>query len=137
MMMMDDTKAVMSNKSWTGKDIAQLMELKGKGFSNADIADHIGRSSKAVGVKWSKLRKSMRATTKLIDPLPDEFVDFPYAGSSPAPQPPKVEEKVNLPTFDGSAWSKPDDAFRVSRNVIYGLAIILAAIIGWYVGSKI
>ena len=55
---MDDTKAVMSNKSWTGKDIAQLMELKGK-------------------------------------------------------------------------------AFRVSRNVIYGLAIILAAIIGWYVGSKI
>jgi len=42
-------------KAWSGKDIAELLEMSAAGFTDQDIADAIGRSAKAVNIRRGKL----------------------------------------------------------------------------------
>lgn len=42
-------------KAWSGKDIAELLEMSAAGFTDQDIADAIGRSAKAVGLRRQRL----------------------------------------------------------------------------------
>lgn len=46
---------VPSSRLWSAAEIAYLYELKIAGFERAYIADKIGRSRRAVGVKWERL----------------------------------------------------------------------------------
>ena len=48
-----------SNKSWTSKELEQLISLKNEGSTYKDIADHLGRTEKAVQVKLSKWNRSI------------------------------------------------------------------------------
>ena len=53
-----------TKKHWSMKEVKLLLELTSEGFTHKEIADHLGRSEKAVQVKIYKLRSLIVPTKK-------------------------------------------------------------------------
>ena len=53
-----------TKKHWKMKEMQLLLELNGEGYTHKMIADHLGRSEKAVQLKISKIRSFVRPTKK-------------------------------------------------------------------------
>ena len=53
-----------TKKHWKMKEMQLLLELNSEGFTHKEIADHLGRSEKAVQLKISKIRSFVGPTKK-------------------------------------------------------------------------
>ena len=84
-------------KAWSGKDIAELLEMSAAGFTDQDIADAIGRSAKAVGLRRQRLvnqvtdvkvNKPTRRRGKIDKPTPAQIQESAdrYFGIDPEPE---------------------------------------------------
>ena len=84
-------------KAWSGKDIAELLEMSAAGFTDQYIADAIGRSAKAVGLRRqrlvnqvtdAKVNKPTRRRGKIDKPTPAEIQESAdrYFGIDPEPE---------------------------------------------------
>ena len=84
-------------KAWSGKDIAELLEMSAAGFTDQDIADAIGRSAKAVGLRRqrlvnqvtdAKVNKPTRRRGKIDKPTPAQIQESAdrYFGIDPEPE---------------------------------------------------
>lgn len=135
-----------ASKSWTGKEINQLLEYKATGFKNREIGELLGRSPKAVGLKLYKLQRSLaEAVTKPVEDLtpfqnnldetmfgdvsPDDKPKRKDAGKKRAPYKPRQIKlsMVSEPT--------PVDTFAVSKKAVYAVIAVALTIAGWYLGS--
>lgn len=83
--------------AWSGKDIAELLEMSAAGFTDQDIADAIGRSAKAVGLRRQRLvnqvtdvkvNKPPRRRSKIDKPTPAQIQESAdrYFGIDPEPE---------------------------------------------------
>jgi hypothetical protein len=122
-----------SNKSWTSKELEQLISLKNEGFGYKDIADHLGRTEKAVQVKMSKWNKSMAQTSKRATALANEepfdiaaLVDWDV---EPKPEKPKYylrnaeyaqkeQAKAMGALWDTKCWFVPDTLVGAERELL-------------------
>ena len=122
-----------SNKSWTSKELEQLISLKNEGFGYKDIADHLGRTEKAVQVKMSKWNNSMAQTSKRATALANEepfdiaaLVDWDV---EPKPEKPKYylrnaeyaqkeQAKAMGALWDTKCWFVPDTLVGAERELL-------------------
>ena len=125
-----------SNKSWTSKELEQLISLKNEGFGYKDIADHLGRTEKAVQVKMSKWNKSMAQTSKRATALAnkepfdlDALVDGWDEPKNPVRAKPKYylrhvtfetkeQAKAMGARWDGMCWFIPDTVTGEARKAL-------------------
>jgi len=122
-----------SNKSWTSKELEQLISLKLEGYTYKDIADHLGRTEKAVQVKMSKWNNSMAQTSKRATALANEepfdiaaLVDWDV---EPKPEKPKYylrnaeyaqkeQAKAMGALWDTKCWFVPDTLVGAERELL-------------------
>ena len=122
-----------SNKSWTSKELEQLISLKNEGFGYKDIADHLGRTEKAVQVKMSKWNKSMAQTSKrataLANKEPFDLDALVDGWDEPKPEKPKYylrnaeyaqKEKAKAmgARWDTKCWFVPDTLVGAERELL-------------------
>jgi hypothetical protein len=134
-----------ASKAWTGKEIDQLLEYKATGFKDREIGELLGRSTKAVNIKLSKLRRSVGAASnpdveltsfqKNLDVTlfgevsPDDKPRRKDAGKTRGPYKPRATKlsMVSEPT--------PIDTFAVPKKAVYAAVVVALTIAGWYLGS--
>ena len=137
-------------KTWTAKEIDQLLEYKATGFKDREIGELLGRSQKSVQIKLNKLRRSVGAAQKTADPKPVEDLtpfqknldvtlfgevspdDKPKrkdAGKKRAPYKPR-QIKLSM-----ASEPTPVDTFTVSKKAVYAVIAVALTIAGWYLGS--
>ena len=150
-------------KAWSGKDIAELLEMSAAGFTDQDIADAIGRSAKAVNLRRGKLvnqvtdvkvAKPRRRRGKIdkptsaqiqesadryfgIDPEPelsDDWVDTFALDTSGSIT--KEEAETFTSEFSSLATVNDDDSYHLSipKTVVRIALIALAVAAGVQVG---
>jgi hypothetical protein len=122
-----------SNKSWTSKELEQLISLKNEGFGYKDIADHLGRTEKAVQVKMSKWNNSMAQTSKRATAVANEepfdiaaLVDGTANGKPEKPKyylrnaeyAQKEQAKAMGALWDTKCWFIPDDVVGAKRELL-------------------
>ena len=120
-----------SNKSWTSKELEQLISLKNEGFTYEDIAEHLGRTKKAVQVKMSKWNSSMAQTPKRATALADEepfdiaaLVDDKPVRAEPkyylrnAEYAQKEQAKAMGALWDTKCWFVPDTLVGTERELL-------------------
>ena len=125
-----------SNKSWTSKELEQLISLKNEGFGYKDIADHLGRTEKAVQVKMSKWNNSMAQTSKRATALANKepfdiaaLVDWDVEPKNSVRAKPKyylrhvtfeTKEKAKAmgARWDGMCWFIPDTVTGEARKTL-------------------
>ncbi len=120
-----------SNKSWTSKELEQLISLKNEGYTYKDIADHLGRTEKAVQVKMSKWNNSMAQTSKRATALANEepFDIAALVDDKPVRAKPKYylrhvtfetkeQAKAMGARWDGMCWFIPDTVTGDARKAL-------------------
>ena len=134
-----------ASKAWTGKEIDQLLEYKATGFKDREIGELLGRSTKAVNIKLSKLRRSVGAasspdveltsfqknldSTLFGDVSPDDKPRRKDAGKKRGSYKPRATKLVLTPD------PTPVDTFAVPKKAVYAAVAVAAALAGWYLGS--
>ena len=124
-------------KTWTAKEIDQLLECKATGFKDREIGELLGRSTKAVNIKLSKLRRSVGAASSPdveLTSFQSNLDDTLFGGVSPddKPKKPRKPRATKL-----SLTPKPlvTDAFNVPKKPVYAAVVLGLVIVAWYLGS--
>lgn len=136
-----------AKKAWTAKEITNLLDQKSAGLSHNAIGVMLGRSTKSIDVKLSKMRRKVDAISKPAankETSFDKQLDETLFGESVVTGKPKRKDagkkrgpyktrQVELSL--SSPPPAPADTFTVPRKHVYMAAVALAAIAVLYLGS--
>ena len=122
---------------WTGKEIDQLLEYKATGFKHSEIGELMGRSTKSIHVKMSKIRLGVEKASNPVEdltPFQKNLDETLFGGVSPddKPKKPRKPRATKL-----SLTPKPlvTDAFNVPKKPVYAAVVLGLVIVAWYLGS--
>ena len=133
-----------ASKAWTGKEIDQLLEYKATGFKNREIGELLGRSTKAVNIKLSKLRRSVGAASNPVEnltPFQKNLDSTLFGDVSPDDKPKRKDAGKKRGSYKPRATKlvapQPlsTDTFAVPKRAVYAAVAVAAALAGWYLGS--
>ena len=132
-------------KTWTAKEIDQLLEYKATGFKDREIGELLGRSTKAVNSKLSKLRRSVGAASNPdveLTPFQSNLDDTLFGGVSPDDKPRRKDAGKTRGPYKPRATKlsmvsdpTPIDTFAVPKKAVYAAVAVAVALAGWYLGS--
>ena len=132
-------------KTWTAKEIDQLLEYKATGFKNREIGELLGRSTKAIHIKLAKLRRSVGAANNPdveLTPFQNNLDDTLFGGVSPDDKPKRKDAgktrgpyKPRVTKLSMVSEPTPVDTFSVSKKAVYAAVAVALTIAGWYLGS--
>jgi hypothetical protein len=133
-----------SMRPWTGKEIDQLLEYRATGFKHSEIGELMGRSTKSVNVKMSKIMSRIRANVDAKDNPVDDLTPFQknldstlFGDVSPDDKPKKKRGPYKPRATKLSLSPKPlvTDAFNVPKKPVYAAVVLVLVIVAWYLGS--
>ena len=121
---------------WTGKEIDQLLEYKATGFSHSEIGELMGRSTKSIHVKMSKIRQGVEKANNPVEDLTpfQKNLDSTLFGDV-SPDKPKKPRKPRATKLSLSPQPKAADAFNVPKKPVYAAVVLVLVIVAWYLGS--
>ena len=132
-------------KTWTAKEIDQLLEYKATGFKDREIGELLGRSTKAVNLKLGKLRRSVDAASSPdveLTSFQSNLDDTLFGGVSPDDKPKRKDAGKKRGPYKPRATKlsmvsdpTPIDTFAVPKKAVYAAVAVAAALAGWYLGS--
>jgi len=132
-------------KTWTAKEIDQLLEYKATGFKDREIGELLGRSTKAVNIKLAKLRRSVGAASNPdveLTPFQSNLDDTLFGEVSPDDKPRRKDAGKKRGPYKPRATKlsmvsdpTPVDTFAVPKKAVYAAVAVAAALAGWYLGS--
>lgn len=132
-------------KTWTAKEIDQLLEYKATGFKNREIGELLGRSTKAIHIKLAKLRRSVGAASSPdveLTPFQNNLDETLFGGVSPDDKPKRKDAgksrgpyKPRVTKLSMVSEPTPVDTFAVSKKAVYAAVAVALTIAGWYLGS--
>ena len=131
-------------KTWTAKEIDQLLEYKATGFKNREIGELLGRSTKAINIKLSKLRRSVGAASNPdveLTPFQSNLDDTLFGEVSPDDKPRRKDAGKKRGPYKPRATKlsmvsdpTPIDTFAVPKKAVYAAVVVALTIAGWYLG---
>ena len=126
--------------TWTAKEIDQLLEYKATGFKHSEIGEFMGRSTKSVNVKLSRIRNNVNAANNPVDnltPFQKDLDETLFGGVSPDDKPKKTRGpyKPRATKLSLTPQPKADDAFNVPKKPVYVAVVLVLVIVSWYLGS--
>jgi hypothetical protein len=122
---------------WTGKEIDQLLEYKATGFKHSEIGELMGRSTKSINVKMSKIRLGVAAANNPVEdltPFQKNLDETLFGGVSPDDKPRKPR-KPRATKLSLTPQPKAADAFNVPKKPVYAAVVLVLVIVAWYLGS--
>ena len=122
---------------WTGKEIDQLLEYKATGFKHSEIGELMGRSTKSINVKMSKIRLGVAAANNPVEdltPFQKNLDETLFGGVSPDDKP-KKPRKPRATKLSLTPQPKAADAFNVPKKPVYAAVVLGLVIAAWYLGS--
>jgi len=122
---------------WTGKEIDQLLEYKATGFKHSEIGELMGRSTKSINVKMSKIRLGVAAANNPVEdltPFQKNLDETLFGGVSPDDKP-KKPRKPRATKLSLTPQPKAADAFNVPKKPVYAAVVLGLVIVAWYLGS--
>jgi len=122
---------------WTGKEIDQLLEYKATGFKHSEIGELMGRSTKSIHVKMSKIRLGVEAASNPVDdltPFQKNLDETLFGGVSPDDKP-KKPRKPRATKLSLTPQPLVTDAFNVPKKPVYAAVVLVLVIVAWYLGS--
>ena len=132
-------------KTWTAKEIDQLLEYKATGFKDREIGELLGRSTKSVNLKLGKLRRSVGAASNPdveLTPFQNNLDETLFGGVSPDDKPRRKDAGKTRGPYKPRATKlsmvsdpTPIDTFAVPKKAVYAAVVVALTIIGWYLGS--
>ena len=135
-----------AKKAWTAKEITNLLEQKNAGLSHSAIGVMLGRSTKSIDVKLSKMRRKVDATSKPAankETSFDKQLDETLFGESVVTGKPKRKDagkkrgpyKPRQVQLSLSPQPTPADTFTVPKKHVFMAAMVIATIAVLYLGS--
>ena len=134
-----------ASKTWTAKEIDQLLEYKATGFKSREIGEFMGRSTKSVQVKLCKLRRNFDAANNPVEdltPFQKNLDDTLFGGVYPDDKPKRKDAGKKRGPYKPRAIKlsmvsepTPVDTFAVPKKAVYAAVAVAAALAGWYLGS--
>ena len=126
-----------SMRPWTGKEIDQLLEYKATGFSHSEIGELMGRSTKSIHVKMSKIRQGVEKASNPIEDLTpfQKNLDSTLFGDVSPDDKPKKPRKPRATKLSLSPQPLVTDAFNVPKKPVYAAVVLVLVIVAWYLGS--
>ena len=124
-------------KPWTGKEIDQLLEYKATGFKHSEIGELMGRSTKSINVKMSKIRLGVEKASNPVEdltPFQKNLDETLFGGVSPDDKPRKPR-KPRATKLSLTPQPKAADAFNVPKKPVYAAVVLVLVIVAWYLGS--
>jgi hypothetical protein len=122
---------------WTGKEIDQLLEYKATGFKHSEIGELMGRSTKSINVKMSKIRLGVEKASNPVEdltPFQKNLDETLFGGVSPDDKPRKPR-KPRATKLSLTPQPKAADAFNVPKKPVYAAVVLVLVIVAWYLGS--
>jgi hypothetical protein len=126
-----------SMRPWTGKEIDQLLEYRATGFKHSEIGELMGRSTKSINVKMSKIRLGVAAANNPVEdltPFQKNLDETLFGGVSPDDKPRKPR-KPRATKLSLTPQPKAADAFNVPKKPVYAAVVLVLVIVAWYLGS--
>jgi hypothetical protein len=122
---------------WTGKEIDQLLEYKATGFKHSEIGELMGRSTKAINVKMSKIRLGVEAASNPVEDLTpfQKNLDSTLFGDVSPDDKPKKPRKPRATKLSLTAQPLVTDTFNVPKKPVYAAVVLALVIVAWYLGS--
>jgi len=151
-------------KAWSGKDIAEMLEMSSAGFTDKEIGEALGRTRRAVGLRRNKLVRQVAESSvnkptrrgKIDKPTPAEIQESADRYFTDKSEPELTDDWVDTFAVDTSgsitkeeaaAFTSPvqssigndDDSYhiRIPKPVIRIALIALAVAAGVQVGMYI
>ena len=129
-----------SMRPWTGKEIDQLLEYRATGFKHSEIGELMGRSTKSVNVKMSKIMSRIRANVDAKNNLVDDLTPFQKNLDSTlfgdvSPDKPKKPRKPRATKLSLTPQPLVTDTFNVPKKPVYAAVVLALVIVAWYLGS--
>ena len=122
---------------WTGKEIDQLLEYKATGFKHSEIGELMGRSTKSINVKMSKIRLGVEKASNPVEdltPFQKNLDETLFGGVSPDDKP-KKPRKPRATKLSLSPKPLVTDTFNVPKKPVYAAVVLVLVIVAWYLGS--
>ena len=121
---------------WTGKEIDQLLEYKATGFKHSEIGELMGRSTKSINVKMSKIRLGVEKASNPVEDLTpfQKNLDETLFGDV-SPDKPKKPRKPRATKLSLTPKPLVTDAFNVPKKPVYAAVVLGLVIVAWYLGS--
>ena len=122
---------------WTGKEIDQLLEYKATGFKHSEIGELMGRSTKSINVKMSKIRLGVEAASNPVDDLTpfQKNLDSTLFGDVSPDDKPKKPRKPRATKLSLTPQPLVTDTFNVPKKPVYAAVVLVLVIVAWYLGS--
>ena len=122
---------------WTGKEIDQLLEYKATGFKHSEIGELMGRSTKSINVKMSKIRLGVEKASNPVDDLTpfQKNLDSTLFGDVSPDDKPKKPRKPRATKLSLTPQPLATDAFNVPKKPVYAAVVLGLVIVAWYLGS--
>ena len=129
-----------SMRPWTGKEIDQLLEYRATGFKHSEIGELMGRSTKSVNVKMSKIMSRIRANVDAKNNPVDDLTPFQKNLDSTlfgdvSPDKPKKPRKPRATKLSLTPKPLVTDTFNVPKKTVYAAVVLALVIVAWYLGS--
>ena len=129
-----------SMRPWTGKEIDQLLEYRATGFKHSEIGELMGRSTKSVNVKMSKIMSRIRSNVDAKNNLVDDLTPFQKNLDSTlfgdvSPDKPKKPRKPRATKLSLSPKPLVTDTFNVPKKPVYAAVVLALVVVAWYLGS--
>ena len=122
---------------WTGKEIDQLLEYKSTGFKHSEIGELMGRSTKSINVKMSKIRLGVEKASNPVEdltPFQKNLDETLFGGVSPDDKPRKPR-KPRATKLSLTPQPLVTDTFNVPKKPVYAAVVLGLVIVAWYLGS--
>ena len=121
---------------WTGKEIDQLLEYKATGFKHSEIGELMGRSTKSINVKMSKIRLGVEKASNPVEDLTpfQKNLDETLFGDV-SPDKPKKPRKPRATKLSLTPQPLVTDTFNVPKKPVYAAVVLALVIVAWYLGS--
>ena len=125
---------------WTGKEIDQLLEYKATGFKHSEIGELMGRSTKSVNVKMSKIMSRIRSNVDAKNNPVEDLTPFQKNLDSTlfgdvSPDKPKKPRKPRATKLSLSPKPLVTETFNVPKKPVYAAVVLALVIVAWYLGS--
>ena len=126
-----------SMRPWTGKEIDQLLEYRATGFKHSEIGELMGRSTKSINVKMSKIRLGVEKASNPVDDLTpfQKNLDSTLFGDVSPDDKPKKPRKPRATKLSLTPQPLVTDAFNVPKKPVYAAVVLALVVVAWYLGS--
>ena len=120
----------------TGKEIDQLLEYRATGFKHSEIGELMGRSTKSINVKMSKIRLGVEKASNPVEDLTpfQKNLDETLFGDV-SPDKPKKPRKPRATKLSLTPQPLVTDTFNVPKKPVYAAVVLALVIVAWYLGS--